>query len=558
MAESPLAAIVSRLVRGLPRADGTSDDALLARFVGWRDEAAFELLVYRHGPMVRALCRRVLRHEQDAEDAFQATFLALAKKAAAIRGNSLASWLYRVAFHAALKAKARSARGETSLPEIAAIQHNHDGELHAVLDEEIVRLPERFRLPVVLCYLQGRSNREAAAALGIPKGTVDSRLATARQRLRVRLTRRGFAPAVAAAAVEGTLDAAEVPGAVARAVTKAAVAFLSKQAGVPATAAVLAEGVLHTMNVTKLTWTMAAAVALTVLGSGAGMATYGVLAGEEPAAKAPTKAQADPPPEAKAPAEPPPNPPAAEKLPGALASADRRFAALCNLLQNPVSIDKSIEGTSLKDVLEFLSEKYGVTFLVDTKAFETAGVGGGRSVQETPINLPRMPGVSLATVMRFLVGQVDGAYLVRKDYIEITTRERQLVEAFGPASSTVAIEEQPTVNVPNLPPTVNVVFEGRSLDKALAELASQTGKNIVLDPQVEDKQKKLSVSAQLLNTPIDAAVVVVADMVGLQPVATGNVYYVTTRDNAQRLINDGSVKRVSGAKLLAPAKPDGK
>src|SRR5581483_4664337 len=200
MAEPPLSAVVRRLVRGLPPTDGTADDALLERFVAWRDEAAFELLVYRHGPLVRGVCRRVLRHEQDAEDAFQAAFLALARKAAAVRGRSLAGWLYRVAFHAALKAKARSARRETSLPDVAATggcpaELLHDREARAAVDEEILRLPERFRLPVVLCYLQGRSNSEAAAALGVPKGTVDSRLATARAKLRARLVRRGWAPA---------------------------------------------------------------------------------------------------------------------------------------------------------------------------------------------------------------------------------------------------------------------------------------------------------------------------------------------------------------------------
>ncbi|HEY3787331.1 MAG TPA: RNA polymerase sigma factor, partial [Urbifossiella sp.] len=256
MPESPLAAIVGRLVRGLPPTDGTADAALLARFVGWRDEAAFELLVYRHGPMVRGLCRRILRHEQDAEDAFQATFLALAKKAGTIRGQSLPGWLYRVAFHAALKAKSRCARREASLQDNTSMAAKSgvavDPELRAAMDEEVLRLPERFRGPVVMCYLEGRSNREVATALGIPKGTVDSRLATARQRLRVRLLRRGFAPAVAGVAIDGILDTAELPGSVVRAATKAAVAFISKQAGVPATAAVLAEGVLQTMYVTKL------------------------------------------------------------------------------------------------------------------------------------------------------------------------------------------------------------------------------------------------------------------------------------------------------------------
>src|SRR3954464_10241193 len=115
MASASLRSAILRLVRGLPPrrgtrdlppADGAGDAALLERFVAWRDEAAFELLVYRHGPMVRGVCQRLLRHDQDAEDAFQATFLALARQAAKVCGGSLPGWLYRVAFHTALKAKA--------------------------------------------------------------------------------------------------------------------------------------------------------------------------------------------------------------------------------------------------------------------------------------------------------------------------------------------------------------------------------------------------------------------------------------------------------------------
>src|SRR5436853_4505274 len=120
MANTPLRSVILSLLRDLPPTDGTSDAALLDRFIAWRDESAFELLVYRHGPMVRGVTRRVLRHEQDAEDAFQATFLALAKRAATVHGQSLAGWLYRVAFHAALKARARSARrDEVELAEVA-------------------------------------------------------------------------------------------------------------------------------------------------------------------------------------------------------------------------------------------------------------------------------------------------------------------------------------------------------------------------------------------------------------------------------------------------------
>src|SRR5262245_8456161 len=170
MARNPLRSVILSLCRHLPPADGTADAALLERFVAWRDEAAFELLVYRHGPMVRGLCRRVLRHEQDAEDAFQATFLALARQARSVRGGgSLAGWLYRVAFHAALKARAKAARrGTDALPDDLGRADDPADEAHArdvkaILDAEVMRLPDRYRLPVVLCYLQGRSNAEAAA-----------------------------------------------------------------------------------------------------------------------------------------------------------------------------------------------------------------------------------------------------------------------------------------------------------------------------------------------------------------------------------------------------------
>ena len=148
-----------------------------------------------------------------------------------------------------------------------------------------MRLPERFRLPVVLCYLQGRSNSEAATALGVPEGDGRFPAGDGSGELRARLIRRGLAPAAAAAVMESATTAAEVPGPVARAVAKAAVAFLSNQpaAGVvPAAAAVLAEGVLHTMYVTKLKWAVATILALAVLGSGAGVATFEAMAGGQP------------------------------------------------------------------------------------------------------------------------------------------------------------------------------------------------------------------------------------------------------------------------------------
>jgi RNA polymerase sigma factor (sigma-70 family) len=184
-----------------------TDAELLRRYLNRRDEAAFEALVWRHGAMVLAVCRRVARHEQDAEDAFQAVFLTFARAAGAItRGESVGGWLYRVAGRVARKARARSARfAAQPLGDVARTDGDPAGEstrreLGPVLDEEVGRLPAKYRDVVVLCYLQGRTHQQAARELGWPKGTVATRLARARRLLRTRLTRRGLAPSPAALA----------------------------------------------------------------------------------------------------------------------------------------------------------------------------------------------------------------------------------------------------------------------------------------------------------------------------------------------------------------------
>jgi RNA polymerase sigma factor (sigma-70 family) len=208
-----------------------ADHLLLERFVTHRDEAAFGALVRRHGALVLGVCRRLLHHEQDAEDAFQATFLVLARSAASIRKRaSLRSWLYGVAHRVARRAgysrRQRYAR-ETLLNDVPAGEETPEWsrrELQAVLDDEISRLPERYRSPVLLCYLEGLTNEQAAAELRIPAGTVMSRLAKARALLRDRLTRWGVA--VSSAVLTGALgecQAAVSPAAVAEAAGKAAV-----------------------------------------------------------------------------------------------------------------------------------------------------------------------------------------------------------------------------------------------------------------------------------------------------------------------------------------------
>jgi len=183
---------------------GVPDSDVLARWMNERDEAAFELLVWRHGPMVLGTCRRVLGRTADADDAFQATFLTLILKSAQIRaGASVGGWLHRVAFRVALKVRANR-------PAFAPLSADLPGkpddrvdwsDVRAALDQEIDALPQRFRTVFVLCQLQGKSSAEAARELGCPVGTVESRLFTARQRLRARLSRRGITLSVAAAVI---------------------------------------------------------------------------------------------------------------------------------------------------------------------------------------------------------------------------------------------------------------------------------------------------------------------------------------------------------------------
>src|SRR5947209_19095236 len=172
------------------------DAELLARFLSDRDEAAFEALVLRHAPAVRAACRGWLRCAADIDDAAQATFLVLVRRAGSIRdGAALGRWLYRVADNVARRL--RQQRPHAPLPaDVPGREPAGDRDLRDLLAEEVARLPEKYRLPVQLCYWAGLTTTEAAQRLGCPKGTLLTRLAWARQRLQKNLVRRGVAPAL--------------------------------------------------------------------------------------------------------------------------------------------------------------------------------------------------------------------------------------------------------------------------------------------------------------------------------------------------------------------------
>jgi RNA polymerase sigma factor (sigma-70 family) len=254
-----------------------TDRQLLERFARQRDESAFGVLVGRHGSMVLGVCRRLLYREQDAEDAFQATFLVLTRRADSVRWqDDIANWLYTVACRVARKLRSGlTRRRETAPPselvgaEPAPSADLDRQELRSILDEEVGRLPEKYRAPVVLCYLEGKSYGEAARLLGWAEGTVSGRLARARDVLRGRLMRRGLAPT--GAALIAVLAPEVVSASLAAATTLAAQSFASGHAAVAPRSAELAEGVLRTMTYTKIKMTVVLLLAVGLVGTGVGV-----------------------------------------------------------------------------------------------------------------------------------------------------------------------------------------------------------------------------------------------------------------------------------------------
>jgi RNA polymerase sigma factor (sigma-70 family) len=284
-------------------AEGTSDQVLLEQFVSRRDEGAFAALLERHGSMVFGVCRRILQDEHLAEDAFQATFLVLARKASSIcKQHSVASWLHGVALRVARKANTQAvhlkqpdSRNNGALAPDPQAEVSWR-EMQEILDHELEQLPDRYRLPLVLCYLEGRTRDEAAVQLGWTEGKLKGLLERGRDRLRSRLIRRGvtLSAAVSASLLAGTPSSAMVPPNLTVSTVEAAVRFAAGNTlaacGISATAASLTEGCLAIMLLTRIRTT----IAMTLLVLGTLALGYGVLASGHPDGKAGGVGQAVP------------------------------------------------------------------------------------------------------------------------------------------------------------------------------------------------------------------------------------------------------------------------
>ncbi len=284
MADHQLTRLLQTLC-GAPPDHGLPDGQLLARFVSLRDEAAFAVLLRRHGSMVYSVCRRVLGSAHDAEDAFQAVFIVLVRRARSVLNyESFGGWLHGVAYRTALQARAVIARRKMRERQVddappPTVGPEEPQDWRPLLDRELSRLPERLRAAVVLCDLEGLPRKEAARRLGIPEGTLSSRLAASRRTLAARLARSGLAPSVAALALCACAEVARAaPSALASSTLQAAASAAAGQlSAAPTAAALLAKGMVRTMWISKV---KAAAVALVLAAtSGAGGLLYHGTAG---------------------------------------------------------------------------------------------------------------------------------------------------------------------------------------------------------------------------------------------------------------------------------------
>ncbi len=542
MSSNPLALLRAAL-RGPPAAPD-SDAELLARYVAARDEAAFAALVRRHGPMVLGVCRRRLGNRADAEDAFQATFLVLARDAARI-GNraALPGWLFRVAHLVALKQRARSARRPAEpLAEEPAGAADPEAEaatreLRAALDRELAALPDKLRSAVVLCCLEERSNAEAGRLLGCPAGTIDSRLSAARRKLRARLARRGWAPP-ALAALDALLRPPPADAALLQEPTVRAAAACAAGGRAADPVSSLADGV-SPMGPAKLKSLAAAGMSLAMLGTvGLGL----LHAPADDAAKPDTTAdaKADPPKQGA---------PKAEEKPAAEAPPPLKDeAAVRAALNRPAQVDAN--GLSLLEFLDLLYRQHGVVARFDMAAYVRANGPPDFRPYEAKVNLPLTRGMSVADMLTEALSQIGSpggpeagsplafTYRVRGNQVLIVPAYIPPVipgsganvdpGAIAPEVDHRRLLEQ-IVGEP-----VSLAIDAQPLAEAVRELRKLTGANIVIDNRCRDDAKQ-PVSGSFSDVRLLTALTVLADMCDLKPVAMNNVYYVTTPANAAKL-----------------------
>jgi len=552
-ARGTMTATAMRLLR---QVEPAADDDLLGRYVATRDEAAFAAIARRYGPMVLGVCRRRLGPGPDADDAFQVTFMVLARDAARIANRAaLPGWLHRVASLSALKFASRARKFEAlseaeSAPGLDPAAAAEMRELGRVLEEELAALPEKLRRVVLLCGLDEKTNTEAALLLNCPTGTVDSRLSAARQRLAARLTRRGV---IVPAAANVALRPANVSGALSESAVRAATAYAAGSTSKHPLSAI-ADGVTTTMGSAKLKLLVLAGLAATAFGS----AGFGLLAAPgdgTPTQKPPAKeAKAEP---AKQLAEP--LKVAAEPVKKYLADETAVRAAL----DKPAP--KLDDDMALRDLCEYLHHGYGINARLDLLAFKRLGGDGEVATEpqdilqyyEIKLRLTLTRGLNIADLLNEAAAQLPGK-------VGIRIRGNQVL--FGPSyvppytpgarsndqNDASLFVSQKTLMEQIVGEPVSISIEEKPLTEVLRELRTLTGANIVVDNRFKDKAKA-PVSGTFSDVRLLTAMTIFADMCELKPVWNNNVYYITSPENAARIQKDVNKELFGEPALAVPA-----
>jgi hypothetical protein len=363
----------------------------------------------------------------------------------------------------------------------------------------------------------------------------------ARDLLRERLARQGVAlPAALLAALltERALYAL-VPALLSDSTIQAAIAFASRSAlpagSASAEAMALAEGMLKAMTMTKLKAAVAVVLTLTLVGIGTGGAFQTSEkrqeAGAPAAAASPDKSRKR---------ETGQSPTVGDSA----AVLSQRVHQIREKLDGPITLENGVDAnTKFRDAMEFLSDRYDIALLINTQAFSEAT--GAENVEDMPVRLPKLVRVSLDTVLTLLMAQVEGAYLIHRDYIEIVPRKRAWPEEWTP-------------DVRHIVPNVTANFRERALDQALKELADQAGISVILDERATGHARSTRVTARFEQSPLDTAVALLADMGDLNSVAMDNVLYVTSKANALAIRAERQPPRSHPEKEQSKTKSDDK
>lgn len=528
--------------------DAPADAALLDRFVLSRDESAFAEIVRRHGPMVLSVCQRRLGAGPDADDAHQVAFLTLARDAGKVGRESLAGWLYRVGYLTALKLSGRVHRRKpeplTTDPAAPMIPEP-DAGLQAVIDEELTNLPDKFRGVAVLCLVEGLSNAAAAERLGIPKGTVDSRLSTAKARLRDRLLRRGVS-AAALVSLESVLSAGTATAAGRSAALAADLIplALSYAAGCPLPGfehlTTTANGVTPTMTAISSKWLAVAVLTAGLLGT-AGFGVYRATAADDK--KAEKKADPSKPPADK--------PPVVGKLESTPATGVKTADDVQNTLRSKVVFDGTLKGTNLKQLLELLAIQTQLTIRIDTASFARHGWTRDQLMElpERQLISSDKPPEQLADLLREALAQISLAgeagghqrlsYRIKGKEILIVP---EYIPPTLPGPGVPGEEKTPRVTPDQLAEAiygepVTVRYKNKPLAAVIEDLEERTGANIVVNGRVfpDFDPDKILISANFNDTRLLTVLKIVGNMCNLKPVVIDNVYYLTDADSAVRL-----------------------